>query len=291
MRCSFRCVQGVERACGCSAMKARGRRAADLVARLRLPATAPAREPITTASDTAATAPAPSPRRGCRSPRPPARCTCAPDARHHRGHRGGVEVAGAGHALERHVVDVAAGDAADLLHALLGRGRRQQEDRVEPGARSVGGEGLAFLGRVVDHQHAVDAGRRRRRATKRRRMRCRSARPGWRSPSAPPACVALRCAEPAHHASTCGMPMPRASARSAAFWITGPSAIGSENGTPSSITSAPPSASAMHDVDRGVGVRVAGGDVGDQRLAALRLQRVEGGGDAAHRFTSMLRHP
>ncbi len=38
--------------------------------------------------------------------------------------------------------------------------------------------------------------------------------------------------------------MPRASARSDAFWMTGPSAIGSENGTPSSITSAPPSASA-----------------------------------------------
>ncbi len=35
------------------------------------------------------------------------------------------------------------------------------------------------------------------------------------------------------------MPMPLASARSEAFWITGPSAIGSENGTPSSITSAP----------------------------------------------------
>ena len=38
--------------------------------------------------------------------------------------------------------------------------------------------------------------------------------------------------------------MPRASARSLAFWITGPSAIGSENGTPSSIMSAPPAASA-----------------------------------------------
>ena len=33
--------------------------------------------------------------------------------------------------------------------------------------------------------------------------------------------------------------MPRASARSLAFWTTGPSAIGSLNGTPSSITSAP----------------------------------------------------
>jgi hypothetical protein len=38
--------------------------------------------------------------------------------------------------------------------------------------------------------------------------------------------------------------MPRASARSLAFWMTGPSAIGSEKGTPSSMMSAPPSASA-----------------------------------------------
>jgi hypothetical protein len=36
--------------------------------------------------------------------------------------------------------------------------------------------------------------------------------------------------------------MPFASARSEAFWITGPSAIGSEKGTPSSITSAPAAA-------------------------------------------------
>ncbi len=66
------------------------------------------------------------------------------------------------------------------------------------------------------------------------------------------------------------MPMPRASARSAAFWITGPSAIGSENGTPSSMRSAPAVGHRPHDLGRGVGVRVAGGDVGDQRLAAAR---------------------
>jgi hypothetical protein len=48
--------------------------------------------------------------------------------------------------------------------------------------------------------------------------------------------------KPRTKASTCGMPMPRASARSPAFWITGPSAMGSEKGTPSSITSAPASA-------------------------------------------------
>src|SRR5512146_3528223 len=38
--------------------------------------------------------------------------------------------------------------------------------------------------------------------------------------------------------------MPSASARCELAWMIGPSAIGSENGTPSSITSAPDSASA-----------------------------------------------
>src|SRR6056297_2705536 len=38
--------------------------------------------------------------------------------------------------------------------------------------------------------------------------------------------------------------VPAASARWIAFWIVGPSAIGSEKGIPSSITSAPPAASA-----------------------------------------------
>ena len=40
-------------------------------------------------------------------------------------------------------------------------------------------------------------------------------------------------------ARTWARPMPRASAFSPAFWITGPSAMGSEKGTPSSITSEP----------------------------------------------------
>ena len=44
--------------------------------------------------------------------------------------------------------------------------------------------------------------------------------------------------------STSRMPTRSASAASLARWITGPSAIGSENGTPSSMTSAPPATSA-----------------------------------------------
>ena len=43
---------------------------------------------------------------------------------------------------------------------------------------------------------------------------------------------------------TSSRPTPLASARSDARWTTGPSAIGSENGTPSSITSAPAEVSA-----------------------------------------------
>ena len=56
--------------------------------------------------------------------------------------------------------------------------------------------------------------------------------------------MASRARNPRTASSTCRVPMPRDSARSDAFWMTGPSAIGSENGTPSSITSAPPAASA-----------------------------------------------
>ena len=79
------------------------------------------------------------------------------------------------------------------------------------------------------------------------------------------------------------MPMPRASARSPAFWITGPSAIGSENGTPSSITSAPAFAIARMISRRCIGERVAGDDVRDQRLAAAsRAKAAKVGGDAAH---------
>ena len=87
------------------------------------------------------------------------------------------------------------------------------------------------------------------------------------------------------------MPMPRDSARSEAFWITGPSAIGSENGTPSSMMSAPPAHQAVHDVRRGIGIGVADGDIGNQRLAAARQQCIQRARDAAHRFTSMVAAP
>ena len=71
------------------------------------------------------------------------------------------------------------------------------------------------------------------------------------------------------------------SARSDARWITGPSAIGSENGTPSSMMSAPASTSACISgtVTRQRGI--ARGDERDQRLAAC--------GCAAPRSVSSMR--
>ena len=69
----------------------------------------------------------------------------------------GVEGARARHALERDVVDVAAGHAGHLLHACFGAGRGQQEDQVHAVRTQAGGKRFALLGRVVDHQHAIDA--------------------------------------------------------------------------------------------------------------------------------------
>ena len=67
---------------------------------------------------------------------------------------------------------------------------------------------------------------------------------------------------------------PQRRARSDARWITGPSAIGSEKGTPSSIKSAPPrsSASTRSTVNSGLGsppVRYAMNALRSSRLAGL----------------------
>ena len=55
---------------------------------------------------------------------------------------------------------------------------------------------------------------------------------------------------------------PAVSARSAAAWITGPSAIGSEKGMPSSSMSAPPSTSCVEDRGAGLEIRIAEHDEG-----------------------------
>ncbi len=70
--------------------------------------------------------------------------------------------------------------------------------------------------------------------------------------------------------------MPAFSARSTAAWITGPSAIGSENGTPSSSTStAPESISDWAMASDSAGRRVAQRDIGDQRALAFGAEPVE----------------
>ena len=76
--------------------------------------------------------------------------------------------------------------------------------------------------------------------------------------------------------------VPARSARSDARWITGPSAIGSENGTPSSIRSAPPRSSAATSAGVRLRVRIAGGEVGNQRRTALLPQTLEQLRDARH---------
>ena len=76
------------------------------------------------------------------------------------------------------------------------------------------------------------------------------------------------------------MVCPALSARRHAAWIAGPSAIGSVNGMPSSITSAPAAGSALHESERGFGVGIAGGEKRHQRGAAFRLQLGEAAIDA-----------
>jgi hypothetical protein len=148
--------------------------------------------------------------------------------------------AGAGHALQRHVVDIAAADAATWRSA-LGRGRREQEDRID----------AAGLERSRRSSRTPRAGSRPPARRRRRLLRgggealdCPSPRSGWRSPSARPAYRRRRRGRRAPWPSTWRRLMPCASARSEARWMVGPSAIGSENGTPSSMMSAPPSTSA-----------------------------------------------
>ena len=123
----------------------------------------------------------------------------------------------------------------------LGAGRRQQEDQVDA-VRAAAARRSPRTPRAGSRPPA----RRRRRPRAASRTKApspcagRSARSDWRSPSAPPACVSFAGAEAAHHRQHLRHADAHAPARaSPAFWITGPSAIGSENGTPSSITSAP----------------------------------------------------
>ena len=146
-----------------------------------------------------------------------------------------VALAGGPHG--RDDVDEAAGDGADPAQA-LGRGRRRdQRHQRQPG----GGERLADLLRLAERQVGDDrpGGPGRDRAARRTPRRRRGRGPCSRRPSGRPAAAR----RPTGRSRA---PLRRwrraSSAAVAAAWIVGPSASGSEKGTPSSIRSAPASA-------------------------------------------------
>ena len=127
--------------------------------------------------------------------------------------------------------------------------------------------------------HAVDAGRL---APRRRTSPTPMPRSDWRSPSARPACVVVLAGTRAPCRARPSGPTPCFSARSPERWITGPSAIGSENGTPSSITSAPRSTSACISgtVSEGCGSPAVMYGISALRFACA--QRLEAARDARH---------
>ena len=84
----------------------------------------------------------------------------AANARHGRLHLRDIQAGRARHALERHVIHIAAGQARHLRHALVRAGGRKQEDEVQPRAFERGGKVGAFLGRVIDDEQAIHARRR-----------------------------------------------------------------------------------------------------------------------------------
>ena len=75
---------------------------------------------------------------------------------------------------------------------------------------------------------------------------------------------------------------PLLSARCEAAWMTGPSAVGSEKGTPISTMSTPAASSAGISSCRRLQVRVARRQVGDERLPPLFFQRRESLFDPSH---------
>lgn len=77
--------------------------------------------------------------------------------------------------------------------------------------------------------------------------------------------------------------MPAFGARAEASWMTGPSAVGSENGTPSSRMSVR-AANGAQDGEAGFRIGVAGGEIADEGFAVGGGQFLEGGGDAVHGF-------
>ena len=141
----------------------------------------------------------------------------------------------AGDAGDRDVVDEARRVGEHGGQALVVGRRRRQADEVEPGLERRQAELLVLLGRQVDDDQAVDAG---------------GLGVGEEAVDAVDVdrivvahqhdrrrIVAL--AEGAHHGERLLHGLPGLERALAGAWIAGPSAIGSVNGMPSSITSAP----------------------------------------------------
>jgi hypothetical protein len=76
--------------------------------------------------------------------------------------------------------------------------------------------------------------------------------------------------------------MPAWRARWEASWMTGPSAVGSENGTPSSRMSRPAPQAARRISKLVSGFGIAGGQVADEGFLVGGGKGLEGGGDAVH---------
>lgn len=200
------------------------------------------------------------------------------DARHHARDRVGVEVTGAGHALERDVVDVACGDAADFGHALVSRRRSEQEDRIHVRGAQPCGEGFAFLRRIVHDEHAIDA------------SLLRVVHEAVRPVALDRVGIAhqhhrrrrIRLAEGAHHLQhvrRADVLEQRALAGALDHRAVG-HRVRERNAEFDHVGARRDHA--VHQVDGHIGVRIACGHIGNQRLAALRGQAREGGLDAAH---------
>ena len=80
------------------------------------------------------------------------------NARQHGFHGIGIQIAGTCDTFERHVVDVATGQAGNLRHAGLCAGRCQEKYEVHVAGAQPCCEVFALFRRVINNQHTVDAG-------------------------------------------------------------------------------------------------------------------------------------
>ncbi len=176
-------------------------------------------------------------------------------------------VPGAGHAGQRDQVQEARGvrprSSAAGPAVEVGAARKMS-------ARPAAAQAASSVRRFLERQVRARSGRRRPpRPRRRHNARARRRGSGWRSPSARPAGATPR----ARSRRTRSMALRGGHAvverDCVERWMTGPSASGSEKGTPSSIRSAPAWAIATR-ISSDVGeVGEAGGEVGHERGAAL----------------------